>query len=80
MERVFALITEFRVGGSRVRQGERKVKYPDRIPVSGKTPELRKSLKNKVSRKVSQKFPKIINIILRFLVKSVFRNSISFSR
>jgi len=40
-----------------------KVKYPDRIPVSGKTPELRKSPKNKVSQKVSQKFSKIINII-----------------
>jgi len=43
--------------------GKERVKYPDRIPVSGKTPELRKSPKNKVSRKVSQKFSKIINII-----------------
>ena len=57
-----------------------KVKYPDRIPVSGKTPKTQEKPKNKVSRKVSQKFSKIINIILRFLVKSVFRNSISFSK
>ena len=41
MERDFAFIAELRVGGSRVRQGERKkIKYPDRIPVSGKTPKI----------------------------------------
>ena len=36
MERVSALKVEPRFCGSRERE---KVKYPDRIPVSGKTPE-----------------------------------------
>jgi len=46
----------------------------------GKHRKLRKSPKNKIAWKPSQKFSKIINIIKRFLVKSIFRNSILFSK
>ena len=64
MERVFAFNCWTQSWWiSRQARREEKAKYPDRIPVSGKTPELRKSPKNKVSQKVSQNFPKIINII-----------------
>jgi len=48
--------------------------------VSGKILKTPERPKNEVVRKVSQKFSKIIYIIKRFLVESVFRNSISFSR
>jgi len=81
MERISALNAESKVGETRVWRGERKVgKYLDTIPDLGKHRKLRKSPKNEVVRKASQKFSKIINIIKRFLVKSVFRNSISFSK
>ena len=39
MERVSTLNIELRFGEPRVWQRERKSKYPDRIPVSGKTPK-----------------------------------------
>ena len=41
----------------------RKVKYLDKIPVSGKTPKTPEKSKNEVVWKASQKFSKIINII-----------------
>jgi len=47
--------------------------------VSGKIPKTTEKPENEIARKVSQKFSKIINIIKRFLVESVFRNSILFS-
>jgi len=40
-----------------------KMEYQGKIPVSGKTPKTPERSKNEVIRKVSQKFPKIINII-----------------
>jgi len=45
--------------------------------VSGKIPE---NPKNKVTRNAPQKSSKIINIIKQFMVKSVFKASIPFSR
>ena len=56
-----------------------KMEYLGNFLVSGKTPKTPEKSKIKVVRKASQKFSKIANIKKRFMVKSVFRNSISFS-
>jgi len=54
-------VSEIRVYGRREKMGKRQSGiYATISSVSGKTPE---KPKNKVIRKVSQKFPKIINII-----------------
>jgi len=81
MERISALNAESQVGESRVWRGERKVgNIWILFRYLGKHRKLRKRSKNNIAWKASQKFSKIINIIKRFLVKPVFRNSISFSK
>jgi len=81
VERISALNAESQVGeNSRLARREKSGKISGYYSGSGKTPKTPEKSKNKIAWKASQKFSKILNIIKRFLVKSVFRNSISFSK
>ena len=58
---------------------ERKEKYVDDISDLGKSQKYRKCWKIGLIRKGLEKFLKIVNIILRYMMETVFRNKITFS-
>ena len=66
-------------GGEKLEREKNKGNYLGKILKSGKIQKTPKKTENDVTHNDIQKFTKIVNIILRYMVKSDFKILIPFS-